>query len=102
MTIEYIHLTNDNAISLILKEDGSAVDLASTTRVTLELDSVIDSDAAGFGAGLEFDVTTGSGILVIRLGQETIVAGNYQAELIIYDSAHPNGLVWCNVPIIVQ
>lgn len=106
-SIEYIYLGNDNAIELILKEDGVAVDLSGVTRTTLSFDSTtIDSATVGFGAGLAFDVSEGSGKLVMRLGDlvdglgaPLIPVGHYAAELVIYDSEHDDGIVWGKINI---
>lgn len=103
MTIETVYVGNDNSIDIILKEDGVAVDLSGTSRVTLELDSVYDSAVVGWGDNEPFDVTEGSGKLIMRLGGLGIAAGNYpEAELVVYDPGNLNGIVWGKLKVIVE
>ncbi len=93
---EVIHLGKDNTNEYVLTADDQPVDLAPSTRMTLTVGGVtIDSDTTGHGAGQPFDWTEGNGKLVLAMGGQALVAGNYEdGELTVYDTAHPNGLVW--------
>ena len=103
MTVETIYLGKDNAIDKELREDGSAVNLSSVTRMTVDFDgTLIDSDVVGEGSGQPFDWTQGSGKVVFSFGSLTIPAGNYEAELTVYDASNPNGLVWGTFLVTVE
>ena len=103
---EYIYKGRDNTIERILKVDGEAADLAGVTQMVLEFsDSVeMDSDVLtpGEGAGNQFDWTEGNGKLILRLGDEDIAVGEYDAvKLWVFDAANANGILWDEFPITV-
>jgi len=110
-TIEYIYNDRDNTIDLQLKADGSAVDLSSVTRVEVIFtaqdsgtDKTIDTEDAGttLADGGNVDITEGSGKLILALGDQSIAAGNYLAQLVIYDPTNTDGVVWGSIPIVVE
>ena len=93
---EKVFLNRDNAIKLGLTADGTPVNASTLTRVEMIL---TDSD----GNVYEFDsssaqvVDTVTGILIIKLQDSTSpppTADDYVANLILYDSANPNGIHW--------
>jgi hypothetical protein len=99
-----IFLGRGNTIDWQLQADGAAVDLASVTRMVLQLDGqTLDSDTQGNGQGNTFywtSGTPGSGEpnLYLRPGPAAETAGvstgNHNLRLIVYDPDHPEGLVW--------
>lgn len=99
MTTEWVYLGKSNTIDLLLKADGSAVDLSSVTRMTLDFDgTVIDSDTSPSA----FDWDTGTtGKVVLALGAESISAGTYRALLTVYDDTNVNGIAWDRIKIVV-
>lgn len=93
--VEYTYDGHSNTIDLLLKADGTAVDLTSVTRARLTDDenSVdIDSDEA---SGV-FDWTHATtGKITIALGGQSLTVGEtYTVRLIIYDPTNTDGLVW--------
>lgn len=100
MITEIIYLNLDNTIDLLLKADGSAQDLSTVTRMTLELDStIIDSDSSPDA----FDWDTGvTGKLVLALGGESITEGEYITKLTIYDPDNTNGVFWGYIKLVVK
>lgn len=108
MAVEYLYLNRDNTIDRTLRADStalSAVQMAAITRVTITFgDTTIDSDTAGFGSGQPFDCDTrgSEGVLVMELGAQDIDAGQYLAELVVYDTANTNGIQWGTIPIVVE
>jgi hypothetical protein len=105
VTTNVIFLDNDNNVSLTLTADGSAYTaLSSATRIVLELNGqTYDSDSLGLGANLSdaFDVSTGSGILLIRPKDFTglTVGEKYlDGRIIVYDATYTDGLVFPNGP----
>jgi hypothetical protein len=98
MVYEIVHLTHDNSIDLKLLADSVAVDLTNTTRMTLTFDTtIIDSDLHAD----VFDWSNGAGELYLTLGAQTIPAGTYYSELVVYDSANTNGIVWGSFTVLV-
>lgn len=89
---ETVHLGHDNAIDLLLTIDGVAVDISGTERVTIAFgDTTIDSDTSPYA----FDWSDGeSGKLYLKLGDESIPIGSYNALIVIYDSISTDGVVW--------
>lgn len=100
MTMERIYLTRGNSINITLDADGTAVDLSSVTRMTLAVGSTTLDSAIHSGV---FDWTTSgaSGILILTLGAQTIAAGDYEAQLTVYDATYTTGLVWGEIPLTV-
>lgn len=98
MIYEIVYLTHDNTIDTILTADGVAYDITNTTRMTLSFGStLVDSD---LHSGV-FDWTVGDGKLFLTLGAQTITAGTYTSELVVYDSVNTNGIVWGRMTILV-
>ena len=105
MSREIIYLARSNTIDLQLQADGEAVDLASVTRMTLELDGqTLDSaDLGDNGEGNAFYWTggvpaTGVANLFLSLGSAAsdggLTTGNHNIRLTVYDPDHADGLVW--------
>jgi hypothetical protein len=93
MIKEVVYLAHDNAVDLVLKENGAAVDLDPVTRMVLsdagcawEVDSSTSPGA--------FDWDAGGGVLTLKLGDETVEEGSYTCWLTIYDPSNPDGIVW--------
>jgi len=100
MITEIVYLGHDNTIDLLLKADGSAVDLSAVTRMTLEVDSTVIDSAVSTDA---FDWDTGvTGKLILALGGESITAGAYKATLTVYDPDNADGLVWSQFNLVVH
>ena len=91
---EHIYNGRDNTIDLLLKADGSAVDLSSITRMVLYDVAggwTVDSDESSGS----FDWTTGTtGKVIIDAGGAGITAGDYWVKLRVYDATNTNGIVW--------
>jgi hypothetical protein len=95
MEHEIVYLGHDNRIDIILKADGSAVDLSSVTRMTLSFDSLlIDSDNGDLDPIQWVKAGYVTGEVRISLGGQSIPAGDYRAALVVYDPSNPNGIVW--------
>ena len=85
-----IYLGNDNAIEWQLTEDGTAVNLASVSRMTLEL-AGLTIDSASHASVFDW---SGGDKVVVSLGQQAIPTGYHVAQLTVYDASNPNGIVW--------
>jgi len=100
MSREIVYLGRDNTIDWQLQADSVAVDLASVTRMVLQIgDVTIDSDTDGMGEGNPFYWTGGvptEGVanLFLTLGGAELASGIQDAKLIVYDPDHAAGLVW--------
>ncbi len=104
MNTEIIWDGHDNSIDLILKQNGSAVDIAGTTRIT-----------ASFGKRrIESNTPTanlirwsGSGYVTgevrLYLGTTSVIPGLYDVPIITYqDMGSSNGIVWGPIKIRVK
>lgn len=96
-----VFLGRDNPITLVLFGDGAVLsDLSGVTRVTVDFDggaTVIDSDTAPAGTIWWTDAKSWRGqtvdVLRLKLGAESIVAGDYaDVVIVVYDATYPNGL----------
>lgn len=99
MIYEIVYLSHDNTIDTILTADGVAYDITNTTRMTLSFDSTLIDSAVHVNV---FDWSEGDGKLFLTLGAQTITAGTYTSELVVYDSVNTNGIVWGRMTIRVE
>lgn len=104
MLREIVYKARDNTIDLLLKADGSAVDLTPVTKVWLDLnnDTIIKSEADPDA----FDWTTegSSGILKLKLGGlAALTTGQtYEIDLIVFDASNVDGINWGKFSIEVE
>lgn len=98
---ELAYIGRDNSIDLELREDGVAVNLATVTRVRLELYSTTSTtdapavvDSSITPAAFDFDTDAAEGIIHILLGAILAAEGEFRARLVTFDPDNPNGLVW--------
>ena len=97
---ENVYLGHDNDIALILKNNSTAVDLASVSKMTLKVDRVlISSTIAGINAITWSQSSYVTGEVHINIGglSSSLSAGIYNAPLTVYDSVSTAGQVWGNV-----
>lgn len=99
MVYEIVYLGHDNTIDLLLRADGVAYDITSTTRMTLDFGGTVIDSAVHTSV---FDWSDGDGKLYLTLGDETIATGTYEADLVVYDSVHTNGIMWGMITILVE
>ncbi len=92
--IETVYDNRDNTNDLLLKADGTAVDLSSVTRMVIEdVDGSFMVDEQTSPSA--FDRDTGiTGKVIISLGAEDITVGSYVVRLITYDPDNTSGVVW--------
>jgi hypothetical protein len=91
---ETVFLNHDNPMDLRLMSAGVAIDHTTITRAKVVLDATHIIDSQSNAGAFDF---TNPAKLIIKLGMLGGVAvpvGTYTANLIIYTSAYPNGIVW--------
>ena len=111
---EKIYLHRDNAIKQGLLADGRPIQTSGLTRIVAKLtdddgnvttfDSDTDVDAFDWTSQTAQVSDTVVGILVMKLqdaGTPPAVGNDYMCNLIVYDDANPDGLVW-DAPFPVQ
>ncbi len=92
-----IYLNRDNEDALVFLSDYVAINHASITRCQIVIGSqLIDSavNPAFFGFA--------SDKLTVKLGAATLTVGQFDAQFILFDTAHPNGIVWSHFKISVK
>jgi hypothetical protein len=95
---ETVYINRDNTIELVLSVDGQPINHSCISRVQLLMGaSALDSEVLS----TLFDLTH-SDRLILELGGAGLAAGRHAAQLIIYDSGDPNGLVWGNLVLDVK
>jgi len=102
MQTEFVYLGHDNSIDLILKSNGTAVDLSDVTDMTLTFGAKLIKSDNGDSDPIRW-IKSGydTGEIRLFLGDQMIRAGNYNAPLIVYDPTNPNGIFWGSIPITV-
>ena len=102
MNTENVYLGHDNAINLILKSNGSAVDTSGFTKMTLTLGTAA-VESANSTASISWNAAGyADGEIRLHLGgHSTITAGRYEAPLIVYNATAASGIMWGNVPLSV-
>lgn len=98
MDEEIVFNGRDNSVDLILKEDGSAKDLSSITRIDVVVDGSVKLSETNKSTGnIQWDVGT-TGKVIIKLGtlapSQRLAAGVYDFDLILYDASNTRGLLW--------
>jgi len=95
MHIEYVYIGRDNVIDLQLQDDSSGsmtnTDLSTATKVGVALDATTEYDSDANPDQVSF---SSSGVVSLELGTLIDADGRYIAEIIVYDSDHPNGIAW--------
>lgn len=110
-----VHKGRDNTIDTVFVTqdavgDNQVVAANVFTRFIIDMGVIaFDSDDVGVGLGVAkvFDHSqqtivnidneqVSTRMLRIRLGQQTMTAGRYKAQLIVFDNQHENGLVWAD------
>jgi hypothetical protein len=86
---EDVFLGRDNTFDVVVKKDGIEFDLSDVTSVTLKIGSVTIDSSVSTDA---FDWTSGSGVLICKLGGEALNIGSYNAILCIFDATNTNGI----------
>jgi hypothetical protein len=100
MLRETVYNGYDNAIDVICKVSGSAVDVSGATKILLldETDSV-DLDSSVDSGVFTFTGLTYTGQIQMVLGGESIPDGTYIARLIVVDSTYTNGRVFGEIEL---
>ena len=89
---EIVSLGRDNAQSWALDVNGVTINHTLITRAVLVLSSTLKIDSAVSPQLFDF---TSPAQMTVKLGLASIPAGNYTAELIIFDNDSPvNGYSW--------
>lgn len=109
MITERVYLTRDNTIDVGFVLNKIAQEANVPTRIDLILQPDDGSPNLTFNTVADptvFDVTqtdyvrnTLVSILILALGQESIVAGKYTAFVISTDPANLNGVTWPSFPV---
>lgn len=101
--IEIGYIGTDNTIDLLLQSNGSAVDLAGTTSISLKLGASLivstNTTASISWAGAGY----ATGEVRLHLGAlSTLTAGIYDSNLSASDASTPQGVVWSNIGIEIK
>jgi hypothetical protein len=104
MAVEFVYLSHDNSIDLLLKADGVAYDLSDATTATLTLGGVTITSTNLSNSPIRWNkVGYDTGEIRLFLGDQSINVGTYQkAYLVIYDPNNTNGIVWGDIRITVK
>jgi len=96
MLTEIVYLNHDNTIDLILKADGTAVDLSSVTKMTVTFGTItLTSTNQVADPILWVQVGYERGEVHLILGDANIPAKSYKnVYLVVYDSIYTDGIVW--------
>lgn len=94
-----VYAGKDNAEDLALFVDGAPVPVAEFDRVVLTVGAVVVDSAAAPTAIVWPQAATWQGVAIeairFRLGAQGLAPGTHgDCRLVVYDAAHPAGLVW--------
>lgn len=101
---EVVYLGRDNSIDLLLKADGVAQNLSSISSMKL----IFIDGSTITSTNLDDDpirwIKSGyaEGEVRLFLGGETLTAGKYNTELVLYDVDNVNGVSWGDLKIIIR
>jgi len=92
---EKFYLAHDNTIDLLLKSDGTAVNLAGATQITISIDDTLYSSTNQAADPIRW-VQSGydTGEIRLFLYGLGLVAGTYKVPIVVYTVDDTNGIVW--------
>jgi hypothetical protein len=112
MNREIVWLGHGNTIDLVLMANGAVPSLDTVSHMTLTVGSVLlDSNVTPTAFDWSKKLTAaeaakvpgalaGDPKLVVSLGSQTgLVAGVYDAALVVYDPTNTDGIVWDLIPL---
>ena len=107
MLREIVYKARDNTIDLLLKADGSAVNLIPVTKMWLDLnnDTIIKSEDGELPEGVfDWDSEGANGVLKLKLGGLTALTSGqtYEIDLIVFDASNTDGINWGKFSIEVE
>ncbi len=106
METEILYLGHNNAINLLMQQDGTAVDLSGTTRATMTFGDIMVESTNGTTQAITWNKAGYDlGELRVSLSSTTlkVAPGTYpSAYICLYDSANAAGIVWGGIPVIVK
>jgi hypothetical protein len=106
MITETIYKNRDNVISIELRADGAAQNIASSTKITIEVGGITLSSATATSGAFDYTTYGSTGRLDLKLGNEadikTMKSGQYRARITVYDATYTNGRVWDDMIIEVE
>jgi len=98
---EIIYIGRNNRFDVILKEDGTAVDLSGVTHINVVFNS--GTSVSSVARSTWFDWTSGaSGEVRFSFGGTTVTPGYYDAEVLVYDVVNTSGINWGTIPILIK
>lgn len=102
---EVVWQGHDNEIKIILKSCGSAVDLAASTKITLNFGGqtfISDNDTSSAMSWNKDGYALGE--LRIHIGKySSLIPGIYDAQVVVYDLMSPSGIVWGDtLPLVIN
>ena len=102
LPFETVYLGHDNESQVILKLAGVAQDISTITRMTLSFGSALVRSTNQDSDPIKWDKNGyETGEVRIKLGEQSISPGKYNAPLIVYDETNTNGIVWGTIRFIV-
>jgi hypothetical protein len=103
MAYEVYH-GRDNEIAIILKENGTAIDVSGSSAMTLRVGKLLISSTNGSTQRIRWNGTTYvTGEVHLCLGSATDIPVHvYRAPIIVYDSTNTKGVMFGNVHIDVH
>lgn len=106
MIREVVWIGHDHYPVLVIKEKGVAQDLddLGINRVAMVLSggTVIDSNVAGQEACFDWVTDADKGHIICDFSDEDLTAGEYTADVVLFDPNHPQGIPWGQVQVVVK
>lgn len=102
---EIVYISRDNAIDLILSSEVDGVttvtDLTAVTRIdVVDTKNKFSVTSVGHPTWISWGTTNGK--VTLSLGMALIPKGKYDAQIVVFDPAHPNGIVWTEIELVVS
>jgi len=94
------YLGHSNTVNLALKSNSTAVDLSAVNKITLSFKDVLLESTNSTESITWNQSGYATGEIRIHFGnQSTLVAGIYEAPLIVYSPTDTAGVFWGDVPL---
>lgn len=103
MAYEVYH-GRDNEVAIVLKENGTAIDVSGSSAMTLRVGKLLISSTNGSTQRIRWNGGTYvTGEVHLCLGSATDIPVHfYRAPITVYDSTNTNGVCFGRVPLDVK
>ncbi len=99
-----VHLGTDNEVAIILRENGTAVDISGATKIAIKIGKNLYESTNASSHVIHWNgATYATGEVHINLGASTVITPRIcRAPIIVYDSTNTNGIMYGSIQLDIK